>query len=287
MKEFEDLVEACTFLLKNFPEAEQVRQYLNNRISKKAQEKFCFGYFPTEENFSTLTSMVSSNKLVKLKLAYEKNVNEFSDNSWDYIDDDDFENSGAYKADKIFKQKSSNVKTVKKTIVPTLKDHNMVLPYRDVYGNTIALVGRTIIDNHHDLGISKYKNTSFDKSHHLFGLYEAKSSIIKNDCVYIVEGQFDCIKAHDKWQSNVVALGSSSMSLYQLSILCRYTKNIFLLLDNDVAGDKGRIQIMKKFSNYADFTNSYVPKQFKDLDEYLGSLSDGEEPSFSIKFPKY
>jgi tRNA A58 N-methylase Trm61 len=48
------------------------------------------------------------------------------------------------------------------------------------------------------LWVEKYKNTVFKKGQHLFGLYESKSGIIQKDFVYVVEGQFDVIKANEK-----------------------------------------------------------------------------------------
>jgi DNA primase catalytic core len=285
MKEFEEVVKACSFLLCDFHGAEPVRNYLNNRLTPEAQEKFEFGYFPNEENISLLTGLVSESTLLKCKLLYEKIVNDFSEDPWDYIDDSDLENSGAcHSESKVFKN-NKVAKQLGRIVKPVLKDHNLIMPYKDAYGNVIALVGRTVAENYQDLGIPKYKNTSFEKGHHLFGLSEAKREMMKQDFVYVVEGQFDCIKAHERGLTNTVALGSSSMTLYQLSIICRYTKNIQLLLDNDEAGEKGRFQILKKYKHYADFLNLYIPPQYKDLDEYLSSLEIGQNPFFITRIP--
>jgi len=136
------------------------------------------------------------------------------------------------------------------------------------------------------LKIPKYKNTSetnaFKKGNLLFGLYENKQSIIEKDCVYIVEGQFDVIKAVEKGFTNIVALGNSHMTSYQFSVISRYTDNIFLLLDNDEAGEKGRKRIVEKFGKLANIQNFYLPESYKDIDEYFTKTGD-ESVSFDIK----
>lgn len=268
MSGFDNIVKSCQYLLFNFPEANKAKEYLDQRLSPNIQEIFGFGYFPNDKYLNVLLTMVSEKELIDTKLIYENTYNDFCEDDQDEaLDDDDYENSGVFNDHKI-KLKNKIGSTIK-TKYLALKDHNLILPYKNVYGDIVAVVGRTILDNYQEHHIPKYKNTNFKKANNLFGLFEAKETILKEDCVYIVEGQFDCIKAHDKWQSNVVALGSSNMSLYQVALLCRYTKNIFLLLDNDEAGRKGRELIHKKFNNLAKIKDIYVPGPFKDLDEYL------------------
>jgi len=136
--------------------------------------------------------------------------------------------------------------------------------------------------------ISKYKNSSekhnpkFKKGNHLFGLFENKKNIMEKNCVFVVEGQFDVIKAYEKGFNNVVALSNSNMTQYQISLITRYTDNIFLLLDNDEAGEKGRKRIVDMFGKYANINNFYLPMEYKDIDEYLTNNSY-EDISFIIK----
>jgi len=169
----------------------------------------------------------------------------------------------------------------------TLQDHNLILPYKDVYGNIIAIVGRTILSENQrkELNLIKYKNTIFKKSKHLFGLFEAKEAIIKKNYVYVVEGQFDCIQAHANKIENVVALGSSNISFEQLALLLRYTNNIVLLLDNDEAGAEGRRLAVEKYGKYCNLINKYIPLGFKDLDEFIKDNSElsSDEIEFHLK----
>lgn len=236
---YDSIVKVCNNLLYNCPIANKTLVYLNKRLTAEAQVKFGFGFFPPQDQLKMLFSFIDEESLIKDNLLYEKNI------------DSDY---------KIF--------------FSSLEDHNLILPYKDVYGTIIALVGRSLLDDEEraSVNISKYKNTSFEKSKHLFGLYEAKRSIIELGYVYIVEGQFDCIQAHNRGIENVVALGSSNMSTEQLILLLRYTNNIKLLLDNDDAGKMGRERIIEKYGKYTNFSNVYVPNGFKDLDELLSEI---------------
>jgi DNA primase catalytic core len=233
--------ESCHYLLYNFPEAKSSKDYLDSRLSQESQDKFEFGYYPGVSNIKALTSMIGENSLKDLELIYTNNVEDAI--SPRKIDHSYFEN------------------------------YPVIMPYKDCYGKVVGLVGRTLLseDERKILKIPKYKNTEFKKGNHVFGLFEAKESILKHDCVFIVEGQFDVIKAHENGFTNIVALGNSNMTPYQFALICRYTNNIYLLLDNDEAGKKGRTRVMSKFSSYANIKNYYIPEQYIDIDNYLSN----------------
>lgn len=243
MSYFDEVVNCCRDLLINFPDAKDIANYADKRLSKVGQEKFSFGYFPNNKNLQALTAMVGEHKLAELELIYDRIVQDGVSNR---------------------KIRHSN-----------MENHNLVMPYKDVYGNIIALVGRTILNDEqrNSLDIPKYKNTSFLKGSHLFGLFESKESIIKNNLAFVVEGQFDCISAYDKGMTNVVAVGSSNMSFEQFALLTRYTNNIVLLLDNDDAGKIGAERIVKLYSKYANIKRAVLPSGYKDIDEYLSDNS--------------
>ena len=241
-----DIINSCNYLLNNFPEAEYCRDYINSRLNSKSQELFKFGYFPSINNFKVLTDMVGEDILRKEKLFYSK-----------VIEDS-------------LCQRTINF--------GHFDNHPLIMPFHDTYGNVVAIVGRSLLNDNERkaLKIDKYKNTTdFKKSQYLFGLYENKQSILDQNCAYIVEGQFDVIKALEKGYTNIVALGSANMSSYQFSVISRYTNNIFLLLDNDVAGEKGRKSIISKFGKLANIQNFFLPDCYKDIDEYL-TKSDGD-----------
>jgi DNA primase catalytic core len=244
---YEKIVESCRFLLKNYPDAQASKSYLDSRLDPESQDKWGFGYFPGIQNISALTSLVGEANLIKLGLLTSRN-------SWAPGDLKDF-----------------------------FEDQPLVMPFRDAYGKIVALIGRTILDKiSHQ---AKYKNTVFKKGSHLFGLYENKQAILDQGCVYIVEGQFDVIKAVERGFKNIVALSNNNMTSYQFSVISRYSNNLFLLLDNDEAGQKGRKRIISKFGQLANIRNFYIPDDYKDIDEYItkGRISDYAEMSFVVK----
>ena len=243
-EDFADVLSACRTLLKHHSLAEKTREYLDNRISSHYQDVFGFGYFPNNENINILTDLVPENKLRNLGLLYNKKTN----------DSDCMININ----------------------VGFLNHHNLIMPYKDLRGNIISLVGRTILpeEQQKELNIPKYKNTIFYKSLHMFGLHHAKKSIVNNKSIIIVEGQFDCISCHSNGFHNVVALGGTALSKYQFSLIRRYTNNIYLLLDTDTAGTNAANKIFDKYSKFANIQKIQLPSCYKDIDEYLKKSSD-------------
>lgn len=246
---FSKIIEACHYLLNNYSEAQICKDYLDNRISSNMQELFQFGYFPNINNIDALISLVGEDCLIELGLLSNREIN-----------------------DSLFPRKIK---------LSFFEDHPLIMPYKDAYGNIVGIVGRSLLSDQ-ERKVSKYKNTNFSKSKHLFGLYENKKSILENNCVFIVEGQFDTIKAVESNFKNIVCLGSAGMSDYQFSLICRYTNDICLLLDSDEAGEKGRKRIIDKFGKFANIHNFYLPEPYKDIDEFL-SNNTYESLSFTIK----
>jgi len=162
------------------------------------------------------------------------------------------------------------------------KMYPVVIPIKDIKGKSIAIGCRTLLsdDERREIGIPKYRNSNYKKTAYLFGLDRAVNSIRSNNKVFVVEGYFDVITAHQKDIKNVVATCGTLFSDRQLMTLSRYTENICLLFDNDKAGKISAEKIMKKMfklESGVKVTCTFTPDGFKDLDEYLRS---GEDFSF-------
>src|SRR5271154_2885997 len=71
---FEKIMESCRFLLNNYPEAQDIRIYLDERLNKESQELFQFGYFPNTNNIQVLSDLVGEDQLLKDGLIYYKSV---------------------------------------------------------------------------------------------------------------------------------------------------------------------------------------------------------------------
>ncbi len=237
----EQVTKACRYFLKHSPVAVDARTYLDSRISKQMQEQYEFGFFPADENLPDLLSLIDKDQLEKNHLAYPK-----------------FECGGS-------------------VLHGHFHSHNLIMPFRDIYGNIIALLGRCLLPEQlqKEQQLQKYKYSfESNKELYVFGLDKARESIIQNDCVIGVEGQFDCIACNAEGIYNVVAFGWANLTRYQMFQLHRYTNNIVLMLDRDEAGTEGMNKIKRRFSKFANIKTVSVPTGYKDIDEFLRNEKD-------------
>ncbi len=113
----------------------------------------------------------------------------------------------------------------------------MMVALSDSSGEVVGFTGRIIRD---DPRAPKYLNTPqtllFDKSRHIFGLYQAKEAIRKSDAAVIVEGNLDVVSSHQAGVKNVVATAGTAMTLQHLKALSRLAGRIRLAFDGDRAG---------------------------------------------------
>ena len=114
-----------------------------------------------------------------------------------------------------------------------------IFPWLSVSGKVVAFGGR-VIDTRTKGVSQKYVNSPdseiYHKERELYGLYQAKKAIAKEDCVYMVEGYTDVISMHQCGIENVVANSGTALSIHQIRLLHRFTSNIVLLYDGDDAG---------------------------------------------------
>jgi DNA primase len=115
----------------------------------------------------------------------------------------------------------------------------VMFPWINISGKVCAFGGR-LLDSRTKGVNQKYVNSSdsaiYHKDHELYGLYQAKKAIVKEDCVYMVEGYTDVISMHQCGLENVVANSGTALSVHQIRRLHRFTSNIVLLYDGDSAG---------------------------------------------------
>lgn len=114
-----------------------------------------------------------------------------------------------------------------------------IFPWLNVSGKVVAFGGRKL--DAATKGVQqKYVNSPdseiYHKERELYGIYQAKKAIVKEDCVYMVEGYTDVIAMHQCGLENVVANSGTALSVYQIRLLRRFTQNIILLYDGDEAG---------------------------------------------------
>jgi len=115
----------------------------------------------------------------------------------------------------------------------------LIFPLKDHRGNICGFAGRVLDPEAKE---AKYINTPetliYHKSDLLYGLFETHQEIKKVDGVILVEGELDAISSFQTGVKNVVAIKGSALTPNQVQLLGRFTKNISLALDRDIAGDQ-------------------------------------------------
>ena len=119
----------------------------------------------------------------------------------------------------------------------------VMFPWRSISGKVIAFGGRTLRS---DKTIAKYINSpeseAFVKNKSLYGIYEAKAAIVREQKCYLVEGYTDVISFHQAGIENVVASGGTSLTSGQIGLVKRFSNKITVLYDGDFAGIKASLR---------------------------------------------
>jgi len=119
----------------------------------------------------------------------------------------------------------------------------VIFPIKMLSGKTIAFGGRTLKQ---EKKIAKYLNSPeseiYHKSRVLYGMYHAKSQIVRqNECI-MVEGYTDVISMHQAGIKNVVASSGTSLTVEQIRLVKRFTRNLTIIYDGDAAGIKASLR---------------------------------------------
>jgi len=119
----------------------------------------------------------------------------------------------------------------------------VMFPIHSFTGRIIGFGGRTLKT---DKAVPKYVNSPesdiYHKSNVLYGLFFAKKAIRDEDNCYLVEGYADVLSVHQAGVENVVASSGTSLTIEQIRLIGRFTKNITILYDGDEAGIKASLR---------------------------------------------
>lgn len=119
----------------------------------------------------------------------------------------------------------------------------VMFPVHTLSGKVIAFGGRVLKT---DAKTAKYVNSPeseiYHKSNELYGIYFAKQAIVKQDRCFLVEGYTDVISMHQSGVENVVSSSGTSLTSGQIRLIHRFTNNITVLYDGDMAGIKASIR---------------------------------------------
>ena len=163
----------------------------------------------------------------------------------------------------------------------------IIFPIKSMSGRVLGFGGR-ILDNSKK-NIAKYINSPesliYQKSKVLYGIFEGKQSIVKNDNCYLVEGYTDVIKMHQNGITNVVSSSGTALTENQIRLISRLTKNITVLFDGDAAGSRAALRgidlILEQDMNVkvcnlpnGEDPDSFVSeKQLEDIQDFFNSNS--------------
>jgi DNA primase len=144
-----------------------------------------------------------------------------------------------------------NIKFLEKTGLTIKRDDwirdrfagRVMFPIHSISGRVIGFGGRTLTA---DKTVAKYLNSPeseiYHKSRVLYGIFQAKRSIIKEDKCYLVEGYTDVTSLHQSGIENVVASSGTSLTIDQIRLIRRFTNNVTIIYDGDQAGIKASMR---------------------------------------------
>jgi DNA primase len=151
----------------------------------------------------------------------------------------------------------------------------IIFPIKSMSGRVLGFGGR-ILDNSKK-NIAKYINSPesliYQKSRVLYGIFEGKQSIVKNDNCFLVEGYTDVIKMHQSGVTNVVSSSGTALSENQIRLISRLTKNITVLFDGDAAGSRAALRGIDLILS-------------QDMNVQVCNLPNGEDPDSFVSEKK-
>jgi len=119
--------------------------------------------------------------------------------------------------------------------------NRVIFPIHTVSGKVVGFGGRVLDSRTKGVNI-KYQNSPesaiYSKKRELYGLFQAKQAIAKNECCYLVEGYTDVMAMHQQGVENVVASSGTALTEDQIRAIHRFTENIVVIYDGDAAGIK-------------------------------------------------
>jgi len=192
------------FLLTKHASGEEARKYLKTRgIGSEAITQFNLGYAPNQwrsvSDFLVLKKKYSSEELEAVGLVIRKDAASFYDR-------------------------------FRGRVIFPLKDHK---------GVVVGFSGRTLLaDDKEAKYINSPETMLYSKSKMLYGLWENREYIRKENGIILVEGELDVIPSWQAGVKNVAAIKGSAFTSEQAQLMTRFTKNVVMSLDADSAGQE-------------------------------------------------
>ena len=160
----------------------------------------------------------------------------------------------------------------------------VMFPIFTTSGKTVAFAGRILRKKYDKEGkeipTGKYVNspgsTIYSKTNELYGLFQAKQQIARQNLCYLVEGQMDVLSMHQAGIENVVASGGTALTQPQVRLIKRFTTNITVLYDGDAAGIHAAIRGIDMFLSEGFFVKVVLLPDGEDPDSFARSHDASE-----------
>ncbi len=118
----------------------------------------------------------------------------------------------------------------------------IMFPVYSLSGKVVAFGGRTLKKEDKAKYVNSPESEIYTKGNELYGIYQARQSIVKQERCFLVEGYTDVISMHQAGIENVVASSGTALTVGQMRLISRFTKNVVVLYDGDSAGIKAAIR---------------------------------------------
>lgn len=155
--------------------------------------------------------------------------------------------------------------------------NRITFPIYDTMGSVVGFSARVINPQDNPKYLNSAEHKVFEKSKILYGLNFAKEGIRQQEKVIVVEGQMDVLGLHRLQYPIGVASSGTALSEQHAKLLKRYTENIYLMFDNDAAGNQALLRALAVFYQQNLFPKVIaLPQEYKDIDD-LANIPNGKE----------
>ncbi len=153
----------------------------------------------------------------------------------------------------------------------------VIFPIQNLTGRVLGFGARILKSNDKaPKYINSPENELYNKSRVLYGLFQSRQAMIKNDECYLVEGYTDVISLHQGGVGNVVASSGTSLTEDQLRIIGRTTKNLTILYAGDPAGIKAAMRGLDMALSQSFNVQLALLPEGQDPDSYIQSVGASE-----------
>jgi len=164
----------------------------------------------------------------------------------------------------------------------------VIFPLRDSRGRIVGFSGRALRSGQEPKYINTPETLVFHKGEFLYGFFAARQEIRKANLAIVVEGETDFLTPYSRGTRNVVASKGTALTREQIRLLKRYTENIALCFDTDLAGNEAaRRGIDLAESEGLNISVIILPEKYKDPDECARADPEAWKKAASTPVPVY